>query len=392
MEARRNRPGPRPVRRAWHGAPAIIFAVLALVACGAEDVPPPTPSPTPTPVATVAATPTPEPAVLLDEAYVLLRSGRHAEAADAFAAIAERATDPRERSTARLGEAVAAYEMGSHGRSLSLLRQAFATAAHGSPEEARAVYLLGVRLNEAGAFEEAVALLRPHAVLGSGLALAPAIVSEYARALAGNGDVERAETVWQSLLATPGLGEQLRLPILRQRAVKVTRFDDRLAKLAADMVETMEAERGVGLAANQVGALQRMCVVKPEDWEEPLILVNPEIIRREGQREVEEGCLSHAGYRAMVKRSKWIRFGALDHTKKVVKMKADDLLAQAMEHEVDHLNGILYLDHLVEHSKPYRVDENGEPLDQEHETDEDGPAASSELLVPEDVPASLKIR
>ena len=206
------------MRRAWHGAPAIIFAVLALVACGAEDVPPPTPSPTPTPVATVAATPTPEPAVLLDEAYVLLRSGRHAEAADAFAAIAERATEPRERSTARLGEAVAAYEMGSHGRSLSLLRQAFATAAHGSPEEARAVYLLGVRLNEASAFEEAVALLRPHAVLGTGLALAPSIVSEYARALAGNGDVERAETVWQSLLATPGLGEQLRLPILRQRA------------------------------------------------------------------------------------------------------------------------------------------------------------------------------
>ena len=181
-------------------------------------------------------------------------------------------------------------------------------------------------------------------------------------------------------------------PILRQRAKKVRRVDKRLLRLAHDMVETMRESGGVGLAANQVGELRRLVVIQIPEEEEARIYINPEILKRGGEREVEEGCLSHAGYRAMVKRSKWIRFGALDHTKKVVKMKADDLLAQAMEHEVDHLNGILYLDHLVEHSKPYRVDENGEPLDQEHETDEDGPAASSELLVPEDVPASLKIR
>ncbi len=208
------------------GAPAALIAALALVACG-EDTPPPTPSPTPTTVATPAATPTPEPAALLDEAYVLLRGGRYAEAAAAFATVAERATDPQLRSTAWLGEAVAAYDMGAHGRSTALLRRALEAATHGSPEEARAVYLLGVRLNEARAFEEAVALLRPHSVLGSGLALAPSIASEYARALAGNGDVERAETVWQSLLATPGLGEQLRLPILRQRAA-IARVEDDL--------------------------------------------------------------------------------------------------------------------------------------------------------------------
>ena len=201
----------------WRGALAALTAALVLVACG-EDTPPPTPSPTPTPVATPVATPTQAPAALLDEAYVLLRGGRYAEAAAAFATVAERATDPQLRSTARLGEAVAAYDMGAHGRSMALLRRALEAATHGSPEEARVVYLLGVRLNEARAFEEAVALLRPHSVLGSGLALAPSIASEYARALAGNGDVERAETVWQSLLATPGLGEQLRIPILRQRA------------------------------------------------------------------------------------------------------------------------------------------------------------------------------
>ncbi|MCY4652849.1 MAG: peptide deformylase, partial [Dehalococcoidia bacterium] len=88
----------------------------------------------------------------------------------------------------------------------------------------------------------------------------------------------------------------------------------------------------------------------------------------------------------------WIRFGALDHTEKLVKIKTDGLLSQAMEHEVDHLNGILYLDHLVEHTTPYPVDEEGQPLDTELDSDEEASAASSELLVPEDVPASLKIR
>lgn len=199
------------------GALSALIAALVLVSCG-EDTPPPALSPTPTTIATPAATPTPEPAALLDEAYALLRSGRYDEAVTVFATVADAATDPQIRSTALLGEAVAAYDTGAHGRSIGLLRRALEAAVHGSPEEARAVYLLGVRLNEARAFEEAVALLRPHSVLGSGLALAPSIASEYARALAGNGDVERAETVWQSLLATPGLGEQLRLPILRQRA------------------------------------------------------------------------------------------------------------------------------------------------------------------------------
>ena len=144
-------------------------------------------------------------------------------------------------------------------------------------------------------------------------------------------------------------------PILRQRAVKVTRFDAKLAKLAADMVETMEAERGVGLAANQVGVLQRLCVVKPEDWEEPLILVNPEIIRREGEREVEEGCLSLPGYRGMVNRSVRIRVRYQDLAGKQLRLKADCVLAQAIEHETDHLNGILYIDHLIAHDQFFRI-------------------------------------
>ena len=183
-------------------------------------------------------------------------------------------------------------------------------------------------------------------------------------------------------------------PILRQRARKVRRVDKRLLRLAHDMVETMRAAGGVGLAANQVGELRRLVVIQIPDEEEARIYINPEIIKRSGQREVEEGCLSHMGYRAMVNRSEWIRFGALDHTEKVVKIKAKDLLSQAMEHEVDHLNGILYLDHLVEHTQPYLVDQDGQRLDGEgEESDEGEPSESSDLLVPdEDVPASLKIR
>ena len=224
MEARRNRPAPRPLSVVQRGALAALLAALAVTSCGGDE--PPAPDPPPPPTEVVAATPTPtaapapapDAAMLLDEAFALLRAGRYDEATAAFASVAETVTDPLVLSTARLGQGVAAYEAGQHGLALVLLGQALVAAPHGSREEARAVYLLGLRLNEARAFSEAIIVLRPHAVLGSGLALAPSIVSEYARALAGNGDVEDAETVWQSLLATPGLGEQLRLPILRQRA------------------------------------------------------------------------------------------------------------------------------------------------------------------------------
>ena len=134
-----------------------------------------------------------------------------------------------------------------------------------------------------------------------------------------------------------------------------------------------------------------MIVLQLPDEEEARIYFNPEIIKREGTREVEEGCLSYPGYRAVIERSAWIRFGALDHTEKEIKVKAEGLLAQAMEHEVDHLNGILYLDHLSDHTRLYRVDENGEPLDlneEDSEEDTDGDEAESDS---EDAPASMKV-
>lgn len=144
-------------------------------------------------------------------------------------------------------------------------------------------------------------------------------------------------------------------PILRQRARKVTQFDAKLARLAADMVETMDAHGGVGLAANQVGVLQRLCTIKLQEWDEPLVLVNPEIMRREGTREIEEGCLSIPGYRGMVNRAVRIRVRFQDLDGKQARLKADCVLAQAIEHETDHLNGILYLDHLTAHDQFFRL-------------------------------------
>ena len=177
-------------------------------------------------------------------------------------------------------------------------------------------------------------------------------------------------------------------PILRQRARKIRRIDKQVLQLAYDMVDTMRDAGGVGLAANQVGELRRLIVIQTQDEEEARIYFNPEIIRRGGQREVEEGCLSHPGYRAMIERSVWVRFGALDHTEQEVKIKADGQLAQAMEHEVDHLNGILYIDHLSDHSKLYRIDQESEPDDDEEDqaSVDDGEPAHNE-----DSPASITV-
>ena len=173
-------------------------------------------------------------------------------------------------------------------------------------------------------------------------------------------------------------------PTLRKRARKVRRVDAAILRLAHDMVETMIDAEGVGLAANQVGELRRIIVVQLPD-EEPRIYINPEIIRTEGEREVEEGCLSVPGYKGTITRSMLVRFGALDHTSKTVKLKAEGLLGQALEHEVDHLNGILYLDHLKSHDDLIKLGED----DDGGEQGKDGPN-SADAEEPES-PATMKI-
>ena len=145
-------------------------------------------------------------------------------------------------------------------------------------------------------------------------------------------------------------------PVLRQKARRVTKIDDALQKLIDDMIDTMRDASGVGLAANQVGVLQKIVVIEIPEEEEVLVLINPEITRREGERLVEEGCLSIPGYRGELTRSLKVRARALDRDGNTVRIKADGLLAQALEHETDHINGTLYIDHLESSDKLWKLE------------------------------------
>ena len=144
-------------------------------------------------------------------------------------------------------------------------------------------------------------------------------------------------------------------PILRKQAKKVAKVTPQLKKLVENMVETMRDQRGVGLAANQVGSLQKVAVIETPEMEEPMVLINPEIMKAAGEREVEEGCLSVPGYRGLVNRHETVRVKAMGLDGKIYRINADELLAQALEHEIDHLNGILYIDHLVSHESLYKI-------------------------------------
>ena len=105
------------------------------------------------------------------------------------------------------------------------------------------------------------------------------------------------------------------------------------------------AANGVGLAAPQVGVSLRVAVIVIPD-ETPIVLVNPEVVRRQGERLVDEGCLSIPGYVGQIKRAESVTVKARDRGGREIRIKADELLAQALEHEIDHLNGVLYIDHL----------------------------------------------
>jgi len=138
-------------------------------------------------------------------------------------------------------------------------------------------------------------------------------------------------------------------PVLRQRAREITEFDASLAALAADMHETMKAYNGVGLAANQIGVLQRILVVDVPMGDAPratYTLVNPVIESRQGSQKGEEGCLSIPGVWDEVSRAETIRVKAQDETGKPVAFEAEGYLARAIQHEVDHLDGVLFVDRL----------------------------------------------
>lgn len=135
-------------------------------------------------------------------------------------------------------------------------------------------------------------------------------------------------------------------PVLRQKTPKVRGVDQSLQQLIDDMIDTMHDAPGVGLAAPQVGSPLRVAVIHVPE-QEIIVLINPEIVKRSGERLLEEGCLSVPGYVAEVARSESVVVKALDRHGHPIRVKAtDDLLAQALEHEIDHLNGVLYIDYL----------------------------------------------
>ena len=146
-------------------------------------------------------------------------------------------------------------------------------------------------------------------------------------------------------------------PVLRQRARKVRRVDDTIRRLVDDMIESMVAAQGVGLAAPQIGVGLRVVVLGMPD-EEPFAMINPVVVKRSGERRLEgEGCLSVPGYRGAVARSQRVTVKALNLEGREFRVRAEDnLLAQALEHEVDHINGILYVDHLESKDDLFKIE------------------------------------
>lgn len=137
--------------------------------------------------------------------------------------------------------------------------------------------------------------------------------------------------------------------ILKKKSRAVEIIDDKLQELIEDMIETMHQKDGVGLAAVQVGVLKRVIVIDTYEEEEPkvYVFINPEIIEEKGEREVDEGCLSFPNKFAKVIRPEKVKIRALNREGKEIKLTATGLLAQAICHEIDHLEGIVLVDRMI---------------------------------------------
>jgi len=143
-------------------------------------------------------------------------------------------------------------------------------------------------------------------------------------------------------------------PVLRGKAKKVRTIDVSIKKLVTNMIETMHAVNGVGLAAPQIGVPLRVIVIGIPEQKE-IVLINPEIVKKTGEREIEERCLSVPGYAGQVKRAMSVTVKGKDLNGKEIRVKGEELLAQALEHEIDHLNGTLYVDHMDNMDKLVKV-------------------------------------
>ncbi len=136
--------------------------------------------------------------------------------------------------------------------------------------------------------------------------------------------------------------------ILKEKAEPVREFDSNLQKLIDDMIETMYAAPGIGLAANQVGVLKQLLIldVMQDEKSSLLVLINPEIVHQEGEIDSDEGCLSIPEYTTLVKRAEKVKVNAYDRDGKPVEIEGEGLLARVLQHEIDHLNGILFVDRI----------------------------------------------
>lgn len=137
--------------------------------------------------------------------------------------------------------------------------------------------------------------------------------------------------------------------VLETPAENVTKFDESLRTLSDEMFETMYVAQGVGLAAPQIGISRRVAVIDVTTGKNPearIIIINPEVTHSEGEQREEEGCLSLPGYRGSVVRPKFVTVRAQDLTGNWFEMRGEGLLARAFCHEIDHLNGVLFIQHL----------------------------------------------
>jgi peptide deformylase len=146
-------------------------------------------------------------------------------------------------------------------------------------------------------------------------------------------------------------------PVLRQKAKRVTQFDRNLQRLIDEMIETMRAAPGVGLAGPQIGVPLRLAVIEVED--QITVIINPEIIKRSAEVELDEGCLSVPGFWGKVQRSEKVTVKARNRDGREFRVNAEGLLAQALQHEIDHLDGMLYIDRMpslddLQRSEPIR--------------------------------------
>ena len=144
-------------------------------------------------------------------------------------------------------------------------------------------------------------------------------------------------------------------PVLRKKSKRVRDIDSSIQRLIDDMVDTMQHASGVGLAAPQAGVLLRVIVFELPG-EEPVALINPEVVKRSGLRLVQEGCLSVPGYAGQVERSVSVTVKGRDREGIDIRFKASELMAQVLEHEIDHLNGVLYIDRLESSERLHKLE------------------------------------